>query len=113
MTGATLVRVGDGTGEARLEWRSGEECRIVYRSGAKRALHVRNLAPPGEPTPAERELLQALADAGDAGLRYPPTHLRTAVLYLIEIGLAVEDARHLTLTAAGRAAADRIGGNSW
>jgi hypothetical protein len=98
-----LLRVGDGTGEARVESVDGEWIRVRYSSGARRTVLVENLARPGGRTQRERELLGVLAEAAGAGIVFPVGPRRVAALALVRSGHAVEDGRHLRL-AEGAAA---------
>jgi N6-adenosine-specific RNA methylase IME4 len=97
-----LLRVGDGTGEARVESVDGEWIRVRYSSGARRTVLVENLARPGGRTQRERELLGVLAEAAGAGIVFPVGPRRVAALALVRSGHAVEDGRHLFLWSTRR-----------
>lgn len=103
-----LVRVGDGTEEARVESVAGEEIRLRYPSGARRTVESRNLARPSEPTRTERELLRDLLAAGDGGLERPGYRWRVAIVALLSAGYIVEERRTLILTTQGEQAARRL-----
>lgn len=100
------VRVGDGTGEARVAGVDGEWCEVRYRSGARRTVHARNVAGPGEPTPTERKLLAAALESG--GVEVTGYQWRDASRALVACGYMVEEGRALVLTTQGEAAARRV-----
>lgn len=100
------ARIGDGTGEARVLAIKDGFLEVLYPSGARRTVHARNVATPGEPTPTERKLLAAALESG--GVEAPGPEWRTAALALTANGCLVEEGRALVLTAEGEAAARRV-----